>query len=402
MKIGDITKKYIEKSEKHGANNYHPLDIVIKKAEGVWVYDVEGRKFLDCLASYSAVNQGHVHPEILAPAIEQMKILTLTSRAFHNDRMGDFLEKVCTITKKEKVLPMNTGAEAVETAIKMARKWAYKIKGVPRDKAEIIVCENNFHGRTTTIVGFSTEEAYRDGFGPFTPNFKIIPYGDTEALKTSINANTAAFMFEPIQGEGGVIVPRDGFIRESYDICKRNNVLFIADEIQTGFGRTGRMFCCDWENVEPDVYIMGKAISGGFYPLSAVAADHSVMQVFNPGEHGSTFGGNPLASAIGIAAIDVILNYDLPRRSFELGNYFKNELIKINSPYVKEIRGKGLFVGVEIKQECGTARPFCEKLFEKGILAKETHHQVIRFAPPLIITKEEIDWALDRIREVLS
>jgi len=402
VKIGDITKKYIEKSEKHGANNYHPLDIVIKKAEGVWVYDVEGRKFLDCLASYSAVNQGHVHPEILAPAIEQMKILTLTSRAFHNDRMGDFLEKVCTITKKEKVLPMNTGAEAVETAIKMARKWAYKIKGVPRDKAEIIVCENNFHGRTTTIVGFSTEEAYRDGFGPFTPNFKIIPYGDTEALKTSINANTAAFMFEPIQGEGGVIVPRDGFIRESYDICKRNNVLFIADEIQTGFGRTGRMFCCDWENVEPDVYIMGKAISGGFYPLSAVAADHSVMQVFNPGEHGSTFGGNPLASAIGIAAIDVILNYDLPRRSFELGNYFKNELIKINSPYVKEIRGKGLFVGVEIKQECGTARPFCEKLFEKGILAKETHHQVIRFAPPLIITKEEIDWALDRIREVLS
>ncbi len=402
IKIGEITKNYIEKSEKYGANNYHPLDIVIKKAQGVWVYDVEGRKFLDCLASYSAVNQGHLHPEILEPAIEQMKTLTLTSRAFHNDRMGDFLEKVCSITKKEKALPMNTGAEAVETAIKMARKWAYKIKGVPKDKAEIIVCENNFHGRTTTIVGFSTEEAYKDGFGPFTPNFTVIPYGDSKALRSAINPNTAAFMVEPIQGEGGVLIPREGFIKESYDICRENNVLFIADEIQTGFGRTGRMFCCDWENVKPDVYILGKAISGGFYPVSAVAADDCIMKVFKPGEHGSTFGGNPLGSAIAIAAINVIQKYNLPERSLELGSYFKEELLRINSPYVKEIRGKGLFIGIEIKEECGTARPFCEKLFNRGILAKETHHQVIRLAPPLVITKEEIDWALKIIREILS
>lgn len=402
VKIGDITKSYIDKSEKFGANNYHPLDIVISKGEGVWVYDVEGRKFLDCLAAYSAVNQGHVHPEILSAAVEQMKILTLTSRAFHNDKMGDLLEKVSEITQKEKVLPMNTGAEAVETAIKMARKWGYKIKGVPENKAEIIVCENNFHGRTTTIVGFSTEEQYREGFGPFTPNFHIIPYGDTNALKNSINENTVAFIFEPIQGEGGVIVPVEGFIREASNICKNNNVLLIADEIQTGFGRTGKMFCCDWEDVKPDVYIMGKAMSGGFYPVSAVAADNSVMQVFNPGDHGSTFGGNPLGSVIGIAAINVILKYNLPQKSLELGNYFMEELKKINSPYVREIRGKGLMIGVEIKKECGPARPFCEKLFENGILAKETHHQVIRFAPPLVITKEEINWALKSIREILS
>ena len=392
--LGQKTKDIIAKTEQFSAKNYHPLDIVIEKGEGFWVWDVEGKKYLDCLSAYSALNQGHRHPDIMAATLKQLNRLTLTSRAFHNDLMCDFVEKVCQVTGKEKALPMNTGAEAVETAIKMVRKWAYKVKGTPKDKAEIIVCCNNFHGRTTTIVGFSTEEQYRDGFGPFTPGFTVVPYGDAAGLEAAMNENTCGFLFEPIQGEGGVIIPPEGYLRKARELCDKHKVLLIADEIQTGLGRTGKMFCCDHEGVKADVYIMGKALSGGYYPISAVAADDHIMHVFNPGDHGSTFGGNPLAAAIGMASLDVIERYDLPGRALEIGNYFMDKLRAIDSPYVKEVRGKGLLIGVEIKQECGTARPFCERLFQLGILAKETHHQVIRFAPPLVIDKETIDWAL--------
>ena len=396
------TEDYIREVEKFSAHNYHPLPVVLSTGEGVWVWDVEGNKYMDMLSAYSAVNQGHRHPKIIKALVDQAQKITLTSRAFHNDKMGPFLHKLCGVAGYDKALPMNTGAEAVETAIKAARKWGYLKKGVEENKAEIIVCENNFHGRTTTIISFSTEPQYKFGFGPFTPGFKIIPYNDPEALEKAITPNTVAFLVEPVQGEGGVIVPDEGYYRKIREITKKYNVLLIADEIQTGFGRTGTLFAMDREGVKPDILVVGKALGGGIYPVSAILADDDIMDVFKPGDHGSTFGGNPLASAVGMASLEVILEEKLPERAEELGNYFMEELRKINSPYVKEVRGRGLLVGVEIKKEIATARPFCEKLMKLGILAKETHEQVIRFAPPLIIKKEEIDWALERIRKVLT
>jgi ornithine--oxo-acid transaminase len=397
-----LTEDFIKEAERYSAHNYHPLPVVLSKGEGVWVWDVEGKKYLDCLSAYSAVNQGHRHPKIINALIEQANRITLTSRAFHNDKMGAFLKKLCEVAGFDKALPMNTGAEAVETAIKTARKWGYLKKKVEEDKAEIIVCENNFHGRTITIISFSTEPQYRFGFGPFTPGFKVIPFGDAEALEKAITPNTVGFLVEPIQGEGGVIVPPDGYYKAIREITKKHNVLLMADEIQTGFGRTGTLFAMDREGVKPDILIVGKALGGGVYPVSAILANNDVMDVFRPGDHGSTFGGNPLAAAVGMAAIDVIIEERLPERAEELGNYFMKRLREINSPYVKEVRGRGLLIGVEIRKEYGTARPFCEKLMELGILAKETHDQVIRFAPPLVITKEEIDWALERIEKVLK
>lgn len=395
------TSEILEQTERYSANNYHPLDVVLSKGKGVWVWDVDGKKYLDCLAAYSAVNQGHLHPKVANAVKSQLGRITLTSRAFHNDRMGEFLEKLCKLSGKQKALPMNTGAEAVETAIKAARKWGYKIKKVPKGKAEIITCAGNFHGRTTTIVGFSTEAQYQEGFGPFTPGFTIVPYGDIKALKKAITKDTVAFLVEPIQGEGGVIVPPQGYLQEAYELCKKSKVLFIADEIQTGFGRTGKMFCCQHDDIDPDIIIVGKALGGGIYPVSAILCNDDIMQVFTPGDHGSTFGGNPLASAVALAALDVLLSEKLAGRSQELGEYFMSELRKIESPHVEEVRGKGLLIGVVIKKKSGPARPFCEKLRDLGILAKETHHQVIRFAPPLVITKKEIDWALERIKKVL-
>jgi ornithine--oxo-acid transaminase len=396
------SEEFIREAEKWSARNYLPLPVVIERGEGVWVYDVEGKKYLDMLSSYSALNQGHCHPKIVGALKEQAEKLTLTSRAFHNDKMGAFLKMLCEIAGYEKALPMNTGAEAVETAIKAARKWGYLKKGVEEDRAEIIVCNNNFHGRTTTIISFSTEPRYRYGFGPFTPGFKIIPYDDTDALLEAINPNTVGFLVEPIQGEGGVIVPKEGYLRRVREITRENNVLLMLDEIQTGFGRTGKMFAFQYEDAKPDILILGKALGGGVYPVSAILADERIMDVFEPGDHGSTFGGNPLASHVAMASLQVIIEEKLPERAYELGNYFMNELRKIKSPFIKEVRGKGLLIGVEIKREYGTARPFCEKLMEEGILAKETHEQVIRFAPPLIIKKEEIDWALPRIRKILE
>ncbi len=396
------TEDFIREVERYSAHNYHPLPVVLSKGERVWVWDVEGNKYLDCLSAYSAVNQGHRHPRIINALVEQAGRITLTSRAFHNDRMGPFLKKLCEVTGFDKALPMNTGAEAVETAIKTARKWGYLKKKVEEDKAEIIACENNFHGRTTTIVGFSTEPQYRFGFGPFTPGFKIIPYGDADALEKAITPNTVGFLVEPIQGEGGVIVPAEGYYRKIREITRKHNVLLMADEIQTGFGRTGTLFAMDREGVKPDILIVGKALGGGVYPVSAILANDDIMDVFRPGDHGSTFGGNPLAAAIAEAALEVIVEEKLPQRAEELGNYFMGKMREINSPCVKEIRGRGLLIGVEIKKEFGTARPYCEKLMKLGILAKETHDQVIRFAPPLVITKEEIDWALERIQKALT
>jgi len=396
------TTALLAEVDKYSAHNYHPLPVVLERGEGVWVWDVDGKRYMDMLSGYSALNQGHRHPAIVAAAHEQIDQLTLTSRAFHNDQMGPFLKELCEATGFERALPMNTGAEAVETAIKMIRKWGYKVKGVAPDKAEIIVCENNFHGRTTTIVGFSSEAQYKDGFGPFTPGFVEIPYGDAAALEAAINENTVGFLFEPLQGEGGVIVPPDGFIKKARELCTKHRVALMADEIQTGLGRTGRMFCCDWESVRPDVLIVGKALGGGLYPVSAAIADEEFMGVFHPGDHGSTFGGNPLGAAIGRAALRVILDEKLPQRSDELGQWFVKQLKAIASPHVKEIRGRGLMIGVEIKVSSGTARPFCEALEERGVLAKETHHQVIRFAPPLTITQEELEFALEQATAVLS
>ncbi len=396
------SQTYIEMEDKYAAHNYHPLPVVINKADGIWVWDVEGKKYMDTLSSYSALNQGHCHPKIMNALKSQAERVTLTSRAFYNDQLGPLVKKLCEISSLETVLLMNSGAEAVETAIKMVRKWGYKKKGIPEGKAEIITCEQNFHGRTVTIVGFSTDEQYKQGFGPFTPGFVSIPYGDTNALEKAITPNTAAFILEPIQGEGGIIIPPEGFLKKAYDICKKNNVLFIADEIQTGLGRTGKLFACDYERVTPDGYIVGKALSGGAYPVSAVISKWDYMDVFTPGDHGSTFGGNPLGCAVANAAITALLEEKMVENSYNMGEYFMDKLRELNSPHVKEIRGKGLMIGVEIKKESGTARPFCEKLMEKGILAKETHHQVIRFAPPLVIKKEDIDWALEHIREVLK
>lgn len=393
------TERIIAQTETYGAHNYHPLPVVIARAEGIWVEDVEGNRYLDMLSAYSAVNQGHRHPKIIRALKEQADRVTLTSRAFHNDQLGPFCEKLSRLTGKEMVLPMNTGAEAVETAIKAVRRWGYWKKGVPENQAEIIVCANNFHGRTITVISFSSEEAYREGFGPFTPGFKIIPYGDIRALEEAITPNTVAFLVEPIQGEAGIIVPPDGYLRQAYELCKRHNVLFVADEIQTGLGRTGQLFACDWESVKPDVYILGKALGGGVFPVSAVAADKEILGVFNPGSHGSTFGGNPLACAVAIAALEVIEEERLADRARELGAYFMGELKKIQHPHIKEVRGKGLLVGMELTVP---ARPYCEKLKEKGLLCKETHENTIRFAPPLVITKDELDWALERIRAVFA
>ena len=389
---------YIDLANKYSAHNYHPLDVVIERGKGVWVYDVDGKKYLDCLAAYSAVNQGHGHPAIMAAVVAQMERIPLTSRAFRNDQMGPFLQELCDLTGYEMALPMNTGAEAVETAVKAARKWGYKVKKVARDQAEIIVCDGNFHGRTTTIVGFSSEAQYREDFGPFTPGFASVPYGDAAALEAAITPNTVAFLFEPIQGEGGVILPPDGYLQAAYDVCQRHNILFVADEIQTGLGRTGKLFACDHEGVRPDMVIIGKALGGGFYPVSAVLADQPVLGLFQPGDHGSTFGGNPLGAAVARAALKVLVNEGLIGRSAELGEYFKGRLQRIESPNIKEVRGRGLFIGVELHVP---ARHFCEALRDRGMLCKETHEKVIRFAPPLVITKEEIDWAMSQIEPVL-
>lgn len=392
------TKQIIEQTEKFGANNYHPLPIVVAEADGAWVEDPEGNKYLDMLSAYSAVNQGHRHPKVIGALREQADRVTLSSRAFHNDQLGPWYEQVSKLTGKDMVLPMNTGAEAVETAVKAARRWAYDVKGVEEEKAEIIACEGNFHGRTMTAVSLSSEAEYKRGFGPMLPGIKLVPYGDVEALKEAITENTAGFLLEPIQGEAGVIVPPEGYLKEAYDVCKENNVLFMADEIQAGLGRSGKMFACDWENVEPDMYILGKALGGGVFPISCVVANEDILGVFNPGSHGSTFGGNPLACAVSMAALDVIEEENLVERSLELGEYMMAELKKLDNPKIKEVRGKGLFIGVELHEP---ARAYCEKLKEKGLLCKETHDNVIRFAPPLIIDKEDLDWALDKIREVL-
>jgi len=397
-----VSQDYIELEKKFGANNYKPLDVVIDKAEGVWVYDVDGKKYLDCLAAYSAVNQGHCHPRIIDALKKQADKVTLTSRAFRNSELPLLYKKLHEVTGYDMVLPMNSGAEAVETAIKAARKWGYKVKGVEEDKAEIIVCSNNFAGRTVTIISFSTEEQYKDGFGPFTPGFKVVEYGNSKEVEEAITPNTVAFLVEPIQGEGGVIVPPEGYLKETYDICRKNNVLFITDEIQSGLGRSGKLFAFEYENIKPDVVIIGKALSGGCYPVSAVLSGKEVLGVFNPGDHGSTFGGNPLGAAVAVEALSVLVEENLVDNSFELGNFFRDRLNDIKSKHVKEIRGKGLFIGVELHESAGGARRFCEALMARGILCKETHDNVIRFAPPLIIKKEEIEWALGHIEEVLK
>jgi ornithine--oxo-acid transaminase len=396
------TKDFISIEEQYGAHNYHPLDVVIERAEGVWVYDVDGRKYLDCLSAYSAVNQGHVHPEILKALLEQAKKVTLTSRAFRNDQLPLLYKELSEMTGYEMSLPMNSGAEAVETTLKLARKWAYHVKGVPRHEAEIITAAGNFHGRTISIITFSSAPLYRDDFGPFTPGFMNVPYGDSAAIEKAITPNTAAVLLEPIQGEGGVIIPPAGYLTKVAEICKKHNVLLMLDEIQTGLARTGKLFAAQHEDVRPDVTIIGKALSGGFYPVSAVLADKILLNLFKPGEHGSTFGGNPLAAAVARAALRVIRDEKLAERSQQLGEYFMEQLSEIPSPHVKEVRGKGLLIGVELKPEAKGARRFCEAMQVKGILAKETHDNVIRFAPPLVIDKATIDWALPSIRDVLN
>jgi ornithine--oxo-acid transaminase len=393
---------FIDLEKKFGANNYKPLDVVLSKGAGVWVEDVSGNRYLDCLSSYSALNQGHCHPKILAAMVEQAQKITLTSRAFRNDKLGLFYKKLSDMTGYGMSLPMNSGAEAVETAIKVARKWAYSVKGIPRNKAEIIIAEGNFHGRTVTIISFSSTPLYKDDFGPFTPGFRMVPYGNLAQIKEMMNPNTAAVLIEPIQGENGVIIPPKGYLKGISDLCKENNVLLIADEIQTGLGRVGRLFASQYENVRPDMITIGKALSGGFYPISAVLADPEILGIITPGEHGSTFGGNPLASAIGLASLEVIEEEHLIENSERMGNYFMDHLSEINSPHIKEVRGKGLLIGVELHPEAGGARRFCEALQLEGILAKETHDNVIRFAPPLIIEKETIDWAVPIIRKVLQ
>ena len=393
------TQELIELEEKYGAHNYHPLDVVIARAEGVWVYDVDGNRYLDCLASYSAVNQGHCHARILAALMEQAHKVTLTSRAFRNDQLPLLCKELHDLTGYEMSLPMNSGAEAVETAVKAARKWGYKVKGIPDGQAEIIVCANNFHGRTTTVVSFSSDPQYRDGFGPFTPGFKIIPFGDALALQEAITPNTCAFLVEPIQGEAGIMIPPAGFLKLAAEICRENNVLLIADEIQAGLGRTGKLFAFEHEDIRPDAVIIGKALSGGFYPVSAVLASKEVLGVFHAGDHGSTFGGNPLGCAVARAALQVLVEEKLIERSAELGSYFLGRLRALQSSHIKEVRGKGLWIGVELNKP---ARPFCEALKQLGILCKETHDVVIRIAPPLVITREEIDWAVERIAKALA
>ena len=392
------TKELIALEESYGAHNYHPLDVVIERGEGVWVFDVEGKRYLDCLAAYSALNQGHCHPKLLATLLEQARKITLTSRAFRNAQLPLFYKELHDLTGFEMALPMNSGAEAVETAIKAARKWGYTQKGIAKDAAEVIVCQNNFHGRTISVVSFSTEEQYKDGFGPFTPGFRAIPFGDAAALREAITPNTCGFLFEPIQGEAGIILPPDGFLREAAGICREHRVLLIADEIQSGLGRTGKLFACMHEGIRPDVLIIGKALAGGFYPVSAVLASREILGVFHPGDHGSTFGGNPLACALARTALQILVEEKLIERSAELGDYFLAKLKSIRSSAVREIRGRGLWIGIELNTD---ARPYCEALKEEGILCKETHGCIIRIAPPLVIQREEIDWACERIAAVL-
>jgi ornithine--oxo-acid transaminase len=393
---------YIQLEELYGAHNYKPLDVVLNRGEGVWVWDVEGTRYMDCLSAYSAVNQGHCHPKILETMIEQAKRLTLTSRAFRNDQLGLFYKEICEMTNSHKVLPMNSGAEAVETVIKTARKWGYQVKGVPKNQAEVIVCDNNFHGRTITIVGFSSDENSRKGFEPFTPGFKKIPFGNANALEEAITFNTVAFMVEPIQGEAGVIIPPKGYLKDVKGICEKNNIMLILDEIQTGLGRTGKLLAEEHDDIEADLTLIGKALSGGFYPISAVLSNSEVMNVLRPGEHGSTFGGNPLACAVARTAIRVLHEENMIENAALMGEYFKAGLSEIKNPMIKEIRGKGLLIGIELFPEAGGARSYCEKLMTKGLLCKETHDNIIRFAPPLVITKEDIDWAMGRIHHVLS
>ena len=398
------TQDYIELENQYNAHNYHPLDVVIESAQGAWVMDVEGKQYLDFLSAYSAVNQGHNHPRIVKAMIDQLGKVALTSRAFRNNQLPLLAKELCELTGYEMMLPMNSGAEAVETAIKAARKWGYTVKGVPNGEhgqAEVIACADNFHGRTVMITGMSTEPQYRFGFGPFTPGFKTIPYGDAQALTDAITPNTVGFIVEPIQGEAGVHIPPEGYLREVAAICKRNNVLFIADEIQSGLGRAGKLFAHQWEGVRADVVIIGKALSGGLYPVSAVLSSQEILGVFEPGDHGSTFGGNPLACAVAREALKVLVDEDLFERSRELGEYFKGRLQRIESSYIKEVRGRGLFIGVELYPDAGGARRFCEALKDRGLLCKETHQHVIRFAPPLVIKKEDLDWAYTQIEDVL-
>jgi len=396
------TEDYITLEDKYNARNYKPLDVVITRAQGASVWDVEGRKYLDFLSAYSAVNQGHCHPRIVHALVEQAQRVALTSRAFRNDQLPLLARELCELLGYEMMLPTNTGVEAVETAIKAARKWGYTVKGIPDEQAEIIACAGNFHGRTTTVISFSSEELYRDNFGPFTPGFKLIHYGDADELERAITPRTAAFLFEPIQGEAGVAVPPDGYLRAAREICTRRKVLMIADEIQTGLGRTGKMLACDHEDVRPDVVTLGKALSGGMYPVSAVLASREVLGVFAPGEHGSTFGGNPLACAVAREALRVIVEERLPERAAELGEHLLARLRRMDSPYVEQVRGKGLLVGVVLKRQAGGARRFCVALKDRGVLAKETHEHVIRLAPPLVISKEDLDFAVDQVAAVLQ
>ncbi|WKT00039.1 ornithine--oxo-acid transaminase [Gallibacterium salpingitidis] len=393
------SQQLIQQTEQYGANNYLPLPIVISKAKGIWVEDPEGKRYLDMLSAYSAVNQGHCHPKIIQALKDQADRVTLTSRAFFNDQLGPWYERVCKLAGKTMALPMNTGSEAVETAIKAARRWGYDVKGIANNQAEIIACVGNFHGRTMAAVSLSSEKDYQRGFGPLLGGIKLVPYGDLDALAQAITPNTAAFLVEPIQGEAGIVIPPKGYLQQALALCKQHNVLFIADEIQSGLGRTGKLFACEWENVIPDMYILGKALGGGVFPISCVVADKEILGVFNPGSHGSTFGGNPLACAVSLAALDVLEQEKLAERSLELGEYFLNELKKIEYPYIKEVRGKGLFIGLELTK---AARPYCEALKEKGLLCKETHDNVIRFSPPLVIEKADLDWALSKIKEVLT
>ena len=393
------TDALIALEDRWGAHNYHPLDLVIERAQGAWVWDIEGKRYLDCLSAYSAVNQGHAHPRILAALIEQAQKVTLTSRAFRNDQLPMFCEKLANLCEMEMVLPMNTGAEAIETAIKAARRWGYDVKGIPAEQAEIVVFENNFHGRTTTIVGFSSNADYKRGFGPFAPGFRIIPFGDLEAARRAIGPNTCAVLVEPIQAEAGILIPPDGWLRQLADLCQERNVLLMADEIQTGLGRTGKLFACDHDDVRPDVYILGKALSGGFYPVSAVVARREVLGVFGPGSHGSTYGGNPLGCAVSIAAMDVMHDEQLVERSAELGAWFLAELRRMTHAKIREVRGRGLLVGLELT---GPARGVCESLMAHGVLCKETHDNVLRLAPPLVVAKDDLAWAISQIDEVLG
>jgi len=392
----------IAETERVSAPNYSPLPVVIARAEGVWAWDVEGRKYLDCISAYSSLNQGHRHPRIVRALVEQAGQLTLTSRAVHNDRMGPFLAKLCELAGFEMALPMNTGAEAVETAIKLARKWAYRVKRVPQDGAEIVACRDNFHGRTTTIVGFSSEPQYREDFGPYSAGFRLVDFGDIEQLRAALSSNTAAFLVEPIQAEAGIILPPDGYLAAARALCRERNVLFVLDEIQTGLGRTGKLFAHEHEpGAMADLLILGKALGGGVYPVSAVLASRAIMTLLKPGDHGSTFGGNPLASAVGAAALDVLVEERLTERAAELGAHLRAALATLRSDKIVEIRGRGLLIGIEIAVEAGTARKYCERLLERGVLAKDTHAQVIRLAPPLVIERAELDWLVTQLRDVL-